>query len=480
MRTSNPQPHRRTSKQPLALRPVFTGLLLWLLACSLQAQTTPAPQSPATPAPTADRASLCPTYWPITLPGTKAAAQQKLHELSALEDTCETTPSFHAYRGLLLMQAGWPQEAATALEKSLLLAPNQAGVQLDYAQALAGLGQKTSARQLVATVASRQDIQPDLRQWLHTGLVPDTHSWKWSAMVQNGLGHDSNLTSATYTNTLTLHLPGGPVQVSLADSEKPRSGLGLKTNLAIQGLRPLGSGALRVAISLQARHAQNVNHNHLSEALTSYDWPVGPLVANLQLSAHHFQEVNQYTYSGTTWRMQVEPASAWKTCNPAPFIGQIRQRYLSNTNLSGQYSHAGLQLQCRHSPQSQTTLSLGTGTDQPEETNRPGGAKQRKEITLRHERLLTLASPLGNSVEGLLKAWLRHSSTRDQTLFSPLLGNDLIQTRRQDIGVAYWWSLAPEWNMGLDLENTSQKSTNTLLNIKNVSLNLGLRWTSKP
>jgi hypothetical protein len=116
------------------------------------------------------------------------------------------------------MQSGWLQEAATALEKSLLLAPDQAGVQLDYAQALAQLGQKNSARQLVATVAARPDIKPDLRQWLQTGLKPDDNSWTWSAMVQNSLGHDSNLTSATYTDTLTLYLPGGTVQVSLADN----------------------------------------------------------------------------------------------------------------------------------------------------------------------------------------------------------------------------------------------------------------------
>lgn len=480
MRTPNPLPNRRTSKPPLAIKPVFTGLLSWLLACNLQAQTTPSPPSPATPARTADRASPCPTHWPTTLPGTKEATRQKLHELSTLEEACETTPTFHAYRGLLLMQAGWLQEAANALEKSLLLAPDQAGVQLDYAQALAELGQKTSARQLVANVAARPDIQPDLRQWLRTGLLPDTSSWSWSAMVQNSLGHDSNLTSATYTDTLTLYLPGGPVQVSLSDSEKPRSGFGLKTNLAVQGLRPLGPGALRVAFALQARHAQNVDHNHLSEALASYDWPVGPLVANLQLSAHHFQEVNQYTYSDTSWRVQMEPATAWNTCKPAPFVGQVRQRYLTNTNLSGQYSHAGLELQCQHSPQAQTTLSLSTGTDQPEEANRPGGAKGRKEITIRHERLLTLGTPLGNSVQGLFKTWLRQSHTQDQTLFSPLLGNDLIRTRRQDIGVAYWWPLAPQWHMGIDVENTSQKSTNSLLNIKNVSLHLGLRWTSKP
>jgi hypothetical protein len=378
------------------------------------------------------------------------------------------------------MQSGWLQEAANALEKSLLLSPDQAGVQLDYAQVLAQLGQKTSARQLIATVVARPDIQPDLRQWLQTGLVQDTSSWVWSAMVQNSLGQDSNLTSATYTDTLTLYLPSGTVQVSLADNEKPRSGFSLKTNLAVQGLRPLGPGALRVALSLQERNAQNVNRNQLSEALASYNWPAGPILASIQLSAHHFQEFNQYAYSDTSWRMQIEPVSSWTPCKPTPFVGQVRLRFLSNNNLSGQYSHAGLELQCQQSPQAQTTLSLSAGTDHPEELNRPGGAKKRQEFTIRHERLLPLSTPNGVNLQGILKTWLRQSLTQDQTLFSSLLGDALIQTRRKDIGLAYWWPIAPQWHMGVDLENTSQKSTNSLLNIKNLSAHLGVRWTSKP
>ncbi len=456
----------------------MTGLFVLLFACTLQAQTAPPPQA-LTTSPPPPHGSPCPNQWPSTLPASQEVTRQKLHELSTLEEDCETTASYHAYRGLLLMQSGWLQEAATALEKSLLLAPDQAGVQLDYAQALAQLGQKNSARQLVATVAARPDIQPDLRQWLQTGLKPDDNSWTWSAMVQNSLGHDSNLTSATYTDTLTLYLPGGTVQVSLADNEKPRSGFGLKTSLAVQGVRPLGPGALRMALSLQARNAQNVNRNHLSEAIASYDWSVGPMLASMQLSAHHFQEINQYTYSDTSWRMQIEPASALTTCKPKPFVGQVRQRFLSNTNLSGQYSHAGLELKCQHSPQAQTTLSLSGGTDHPEEANRPGGTKRRQEVTIRHDRLLPISTANGDSVQGLLKTWLRHSRTQDGTIFSPLLGDALIYTHKQDIGVAYWWPLAPQWHMGLDLENTSQKSTNSLLNIKNLSLHLGVRWTSE-
>ena len=497
MRAPQPQPpHRRTGQPRIDFKPLWAGLIVSLCAASnLQAQV-PASQPASQPATqpetqaAASPATNCPQQWPA-VPTTARPERQTLAEqentrqqlfaLRALETACDADPGFHAHRGLLLMQAGWLQEAATALEKSLLLAPDQPGVQLDYAQALAQLGQRASARQLVATVAARPDIEPNLRQWLETGLLPNPARWQWSTLVQNSLGYDSNLTSATYTDTLTLFLPGGPVQVSLADSERPRSGYGLKTRFATQGVHPAGPGLLRLGLSLQARHAQNIQRNHLSEALAHYDWPLGPVTASVQLSTHHFREVGQYSYADTSWRVQATPTKAWHDCKATPYTGQVRQRYTGSTQLAGQYTHTGLELQCQNSPRAQTTLSLHAGTDQPQEANRPGGAKRRQEITLKHERLLPLHTLGGrNSVHGLLKTWVRQSHSQDQALFSPLLGDDNTQTRRRDLGVSYWWPLAPQWQMGIDLENTSQKSTNGLLNIKNHSLHLGLRWTSKP
>jgi Tetratricopeptide repeat len=378
------------------------------------------------------------------------------------------------------MQTGWLQEAANALEKSLLLAPDQAGVQLDFAQTLAELGQKTSARQLVATVAARPDIQPDLRQWLSTGLLPENNTWKWSGLLQNSAGHESNLSSATYTNSLTLYLPSGPVQVSLAENEKPRSGLGLKTTFTLQGLRPLNDGALRLSLSLQARHAQSVDESQLSEGAASYALTAGPSIINVQLGASQFKQTNQYSYSDTSWRIKIESKSEWLECKPATFAGQVNQRYQSNTNLSGQFKYAGLEIQCNQGQQAQTTLSLSAGTDHPDDPNRPGGAKNRHDLTLRHHHLLTLSTPTGTKIHGLIKAWLRQSHTQDQALFSPLLGQSNVKTRRQDIGMAYWWPIAPNWSMGIDLENTSQKSNNTLLNIRNLTLYASVKWTSKP
>ena len=65
-----------------------------------------------------------------------------------------------------MLAQGRVEEAAIALEKALLLDPNLPGAQLDYAQALAQIGLKGSARAILADVLKRPDIQPALKSKL--------------------------------------------------------------------------------------------------------------------------------------------------------------------------------------------------------------------------------------------------------------------------------------------------------------------------
>jgi hypothetical protein len=58
------------------------------------------------------------------------------------------------------------------------------------------------------------------------------------------------------------------------------------------------------------------------------------------------------------------------------------------------------------------------------------------------------------------------------------LGDLVSRSTRTDWGVGAWWPLGAQWKLGFDVESTSQKSSNVLLNIKNLSIYGGLRWTS--
>jgi tetratricopeptide (TPR) repeat protein len=446
-------------------------------------------------------AGSCPTeLFGADQPSGKDAIRSQLLKLSPWAEACDMRADFHAYRGALLLTAGWPQDAATALEKALLLNPELPGAQLDFAQALAQQGQRAQARELVRQVAERADIQPDLKQWLQDGLAPsamvaaqagsarseapsvsaDT-GWTWSGLMQSSLGHETNLASATHTTSLTLYLTSGPVEVPLADSERPQAGAAFKVLAAAQGVRPLGDGELRLNVALQGRRAQGqvVADNQLAEGAAAYALPMGPGVLQGSVGAHAFSQRGVYSYKDQAYSLKYETFWRLAGCKPSATLGRTEQRYISSPSLDGNYQHLRLEAGCRPvevvgvDAPSETILGLATGQDTPLNANRPGGIKHRFEVYARHER--SLALPLIQR-QGALTGWYRYSQSRDEQVFSGLLSTDPTQTRRHDAGLGYWMPVRADWSAGLDVESTSQKSTNTLLNIKNLAIYGGLRW----
>ena len=84
-------------------------------------------------------------------------------QLAQWADACEDNAFFHAYLGAKLLALGQTEAAAVSLEKALLINPDLPGAQLDYAQALAEIGLKGSARAILNEVLQRPDIQPELK-----------------------------------------------------------------------------------------------------------------------------------------------------------------------------------------------------------------------------------------------------------------------------------------------------------------------------
>ena len=484
--------------ESVALRPWRKALacLTCCTALASAAQTTSAPAA-TQPSP---HLSVCPasTFAP-DLPADKEALRTEINALAPLAAACDMRADFHARHGALLLAAGWPQDAATALEKALLLNPELAGTQLDYAQALAQLGQRQPARDLVKQVVRRPDIQPDLREWLQDGLAnaaaahlhtpqdaaaQDTaaSSWTWGTLLQTSLGHEDNLASATHTASLTLYLSTGPVDVILADSERPKAGTALKVLAAAQGVRPLAEGELRVNLAVQGRHAatQGVADNQLAEASMTYALPLGPGQVMGTVGLHSFVQTNVYNYKDQAYSLKYEPTWRWADCKGSAALGRIAQSYISSPSLDGNFDHLRLETACRPNNTGQlvapaeTIFGITAGRDNPLNANRPGGVKNRVAIDVRHET--PMGQPFGKG-QGTLTTWARYSQSHDAQVYSTLLGTDPTQTRRQDIGVGYWWPLQAGWSVGMDVESTLQKSTNALLDIKNFSVYGGLRWT---
>jgi hypothetical protein len=108
-------------------------------------------------------------------------------------------------------------------------------------------------------------------------MVPSEMQWQWNGLLQSTYGHESNLNSATYTDSLTLYLSNGPVTLGLTDNAKPVSGSAYKTNAALQGsLRGLGGQELSVNMALASKTgAASVNgNNRTAEGALKYSLPM--------------------------------------------------------------------------------------------------------------------------------------------------------------------------------------------------------------
>jgi len=378
-----------------------------------------------------------------------------------IADPCDEQAICQAQKGAQLLAQGRIEEAAVALEKALLLEPNLPGAQLDYAQALALIGLKGSARAMLADVLQRPDIQPTLKSKLEgaqnfqspqiaTSLATPANmqnQWQWSTVAQTALGHETNLNSATFTDSLTLMLSNGPVTIGLSDAAKPIAGPATKTLLAVQGTTRADSGPLALGeISLSAYISNKKalqadgltgikpERNQTAEALAKYSLPMIAGAASgqwqLAVGGTQFWLGGQSAYTDSGFNLKFN----WDR-NFEPGIKGV-------LNLEGQ--------SCKLAP------SLGQT----------------------HQSLTSIPwSPFKQIQTGQLSAWVRYATSSDAQIYSELLGDLKTTTRRADWGMGLWVPLDKSWSAGLNLEATSQRSNNTLFNLKNSGVYAGIRWS---
>ena len=174
-----------------------------------------------------------------------------------------------------------------------------------------------------------------------------------------------------------------------------------------------------------------------------------------------------------------------QSCKLAPSVGQTHQSFPLSSSLNGIYSFARMELLCR-AQANESQVVLGKGQDKatnnamsaPQSSARPGGDKKRLDLLLRHEHLVPLAwSPFKPVKAGQLSAWVRYAKSADAQIYSELLGDLKTTTHRTDWGLGLWVPLDKSWSAGLNLEATSQKSNNTLFNLKNSGVYAGIRWS---
>ena len=431
--------------------------------------------------------------------------RQELARLADLAEICDLRADFHAHMGALLLTAGSTQAALVSLEKALLLDPNLAGAQIDYAQALSRMGQRQTAQDLVNQVARRPDIEPKLKQWLLDNSLAKSSDqpniepkwidrrtrneptigvgeWSWAGRVQTVLGRETNPSAISHTTELPLYLDSGIVQVTLADSERPQASSALKLFAFVNAVRPVSDGYIRWTAAVQGRHAPSLAtaRSQGVESRISYGQATlgGLLSGTLGWAA--FEQVEGNRFRDHSLRIEFQPEWRAFGCSGSAYVGRGIQRHTPTTSNNGHDDQAGFEIGCggyRANPTikvSETTINLSAGRYTPQNADRPGGIRNRNQIQVQQEIPLNW---WGGQAPGILGLSGRWSSVRDQKIVSSLYGPDPTHTRRADIGVSYWHPIQDGWSIGIEVEHSIQRSSNLLLDIKNKSTYAGIRWT---
>jgi hypothetical protein len=476
---------------------LMLGLLLGLF-------NTAAAQPQAAPLSATAACAASPVY---PLPAGTPALQDLLAQLNGQTPLCLQNAPFYAWRGAVLLALRQPAAAAEALERALLLDPNLPGAQLDYADALLGVGDTASARGLLAQVAQRTDLPANLRPVLARELAAiDPNAWRTRWLFSTARGTDSNLNNAPAASELTLTFPQGPVTLSLLEASRPQRGNANLSTAQWLGIKPAGSQLWLLQSELRSRHTDS-SATRYQQADVSASWLQAPdaprqwivrtgltkvdfggqaLLQGARLSVlHQWQPVAAPAVASAAGQGGDQPGQAASVCRPSAGLEAEARRYPVSPELNGRYTGLLAAVNCSladaagssapHSPllsHQQLGLQLRLGSDQPDNGTRPGGSNRRLEVRATWEARL-----------GAYKASSDYNHTRqlDASGYSPLLADNLARRiSRHSLRAELARPLPGGWLGGAEgfvsFEVNRQTSNLAAFESRQQALYTGLRW----
>ena len=449
--------------------------------------------TPAAVEATADLKDCPKTSFWAALPLQHYQLQDEVERLAGFAEACDEREDFHAQRGTLLLQLKRYREATIALERALLIAPELAGAQLDYALSLAALGQRDEAIDLLGQVAKRPDIEPALRNWLRaeialaaqrepsqlvqalgTGLLGGlSDSLRLAGLVQTGFGRETNLTGASYSRELTLFLNNGPVLVPLNEAQAPVGGLTQRTLLAFQAAAKAGNTEIKIVGIAQARRSlsEPVPMQQFSRYELQAAYPLGAQQIQVGVAQQDLEQGMFYGAKDRKYAVTYLFDEHESSCRPQLIISSSALNYPLTPLMDGTYRVIRAEASC--SLLGELRFGASFGVDQPKAPERPGGSRRGWDLHTRH-----LAQVKAPWIPATLKVvtWARAARTIERDIFNELLAQSPADTRRLDVGFGISWPFGRQWELGTEFETNSQQSSNPLLKMRNHSLYVVLRW----
>lgn len=432
-------------------------------------------------------AFACPSLASTLCPGNAGEALPPPPEMSALaarlaehEPACGNDPGFLAYRGAILLQLGQTESAAALLERALMLAPDLAGAQADYARALAMLGDRQAARHLIDNLLTRADLPVGLREQLHgwqsaSTRPPGTSSWQLSGKATLRAGHDTNLNSAPSRSNLDLTLPDGPITLPLAQGSRSQGGSAVLAEATLQAGRDIAAGGrLELLADLRRRHAWGAEGNDYQqiETLGIITLPTTNMSAKGAVAVYQVSlGASALEYGGESLfqaqRFGLAHVHQKGACLVGASLEGENRHYPTADHLDGRFYGLGGSLRCSLGI-NRISLLGRYGEDSASHSERPGGNQQRWDLRLSWQR------PLAG---GEFEAEINLSRQRDKTGYSELLEHGAAR-RLTRLGLrAEWaWTLAKHIDGLISIETSRQDSNIGLFEVSGTALWLGGRW----
>lgn len=459
---------------------------------------------------------FCSGAW-AACPGDAGEPLPAAEKLQALEDVlaprvteCGGHAGYLAYRGAVLNALGRHAEAALLLEQALMRDPERAGAQIDYAEALAALGDNASAAALLRDVASRPDVPAPLRPQLERRLSAIealqrrdalgalsaearerawiAEGWQGTGTLAFKLGRDGNLNSAPTRDALTLTLPGGDAVLQLADAFRPRDGGAAKLEAGGQAVRQLeGGAALQLYGDARLRDSPAASDTRYQQVQAGGAWsrPVGAPggtsggtsggTINTEGYATFGASISQLRYAGAELYRALRLSASRDArvglpggdCRPSAGVESESRRYPTAAELEGRYLGLSAGVACNFGVD-RLVLAARGGQDAAQ-ADRPGGNQRQLDLRLVWSR------PIGQGRLGADLLWYRQ---RDAGGYSPLLDNGAARRiNRSTLYLEYSYPVAPGWSLLASLEGLAQRSNLELFDVSGRAFYLGARWT---
>jgi hypothetical protein len=437
-----------------------------LLALALLVPVAHAGDCPHTPA-------VPPAAW--ELPGIGA-------HLASRWEACLRDAPYLAYFGSVRLAEGNAEEAAALLERAMLLAPDLAGARLDYAEALAALGDREAARAWLNDVLA-SDQPPDLvadRIRLRLDRLADSR-WRRSARFVLKGGYDSNPMLAPRLSSLTLTLPSGWVTLPVdTGSTKGSSVAQGEVQLAAQRLpTSADGGTLTVLAEARWRRPFSAIDARYSEFSGGAIWeqPLGSAAAaplgtpDRRWGLLGGVTGNLVTLGGETiyrgLRGLAGGTAPWP-CQPRALLDMERRDYPTSTSLNGDYVGMAASATCANDAGQTLALGVRFGKDRPDGF-RAGGELRRAEIRVGG------AMPFAG---GRLEGDVTGTRLTDADAYSPVLAEGARRwINRVALRAEYARPLMLGWEAVASIERVDQNSNLELFALSGTTVLFGVRTT---